>query len=53
MRLLSTLLCGEVRREESDKLWIVGVYTPNVIVQTLPALVQLTAFQQWESDGVF
>lgn len=50
--LRSTLLCDDVRREDSGKLIIIGVYTPHIVVQSTPAVLSLWTFQVWEADAV-
>ncbi len=45
------LVCDDVRREDTGKQLIIGLYTPNVVVTQLPAtLPSLAFFQCVESD---
>lgn len=57
MKHLYTLVCDDVRREQSGKLIVIGMYTAGVVLQRIPAnlpgLTFLTALQptaagKWE-----
>lgn len=51
-----TLMCDEVRREDNGKFIILGLYTPNISVMSLPSMIpSLTFFQYLEAErlGVF
>lgn len=46
-----TLMCDEVRQENNGKFLILGLYTPNMTIMSLPAVVpSLTFFQYLEAD---
>lgn len=38
------LLCDMIRREDSGKLILVGIYTPDIIVQAVPAMLPMLSF---------
>jgi len=42
-----SLLCDEVRVEINGKLWIIGVYTPDMAVPQLPFVVPILTFVFW------
>jgi hypothetical protein len=49
-------MCDEVRREDNGKFIILGLYTPNISVMSLPSMIpSLTFFQYLEAErlGVF
>lgn len=46
-----TLMCDEVRQENNGKFMLIGLYTPNIAVGSLPSLIpSLTFFQYLEAD---
>ncbi len=38
------LLCDMIRREDNGKLIIIGAYTPDIVVQAVPALLPMLSF---------
>jgi hypothetical protein len=45
------LMCDDVRREDNGKFLILGLYTPDMVVQQIPfAMPTLTFFLNLESD---
>jgi hypothetical protein len=44
------LMCDEVRQEVNGKLFIIGLYTPDISVSQLPAALKLTFFMNLHSD---
>ncbi|MES2223229.1 MAG: hypothetical protein V4587_19945, partial [Acidobacteriota bacterium] len=46
-----TLMCDEIRREDNGKFIVLGLYTPNISLMSLPAILPaLTFFQYLEAD---
>ena len=41
-KLEYSLLCDDVRREDSGKFIVIGLYGDNILVQSFPALLQLS-----------
>jgi hypothetical protein len=49
--LTATLVCDDVRVEDNGKLLVIGVYTPNIVLPGLPALLPtLALFHLWRAD---
>jgi hypothetical protein len=46
-----TLMCDDVRQEVGGKAILIGVYSPDMVLQSIPAMVPTLAFYQcFESD---
>jgi len=46
-----TIICDDIRQENTGKLILIGVYTPSIAVPHVPTAMQsLAFFQSWESD---
>ncbi len=47
-----TLLCDEVRQENNGKFLIIGMYTPDIVLATLPTVMPLTFFSVFDADRI-
>lgn len=46
-----TLMCDEIRQESNGKFILIGLYTPNIAIMSLPSVIpSLTFFQYLEVD---
>src|SRR3972149_4961344 len=46
-----TLICDDIRREDSGKLILVGVYTPDIVTTQIPfVLPSFSVLQRLQSD---
>lgn len=55
-RCVYSILCDDVRREDNGKLFLIGVYTPDVVVPQIPFVFPQIVFLQvfdWPSAGQF
>ena len=51
MKILSALICDDVRREDNGKEILIGVYSGSIAIPTIPANITLTAWINMEIHG--
>lgn len=51
MKILSALICDDVRREDNGKEILIGVYSGSILIPTIPANIMLTAWINMEVHG--
>ena len=52
MKLIVVIICDDVRREDNGKEIIIGVYTSEIIVSSLPANLNLVFWVMLEPNGM-
>ncbi len=51
MKLISAILCDEVRREDTGKFLFIGVYTNDILVRRFPINISLTLWVHLSAPG--
>jgi hypothetical protein len=52
-RVVGTIVCDEVRREDNGKLLVVGMYLGSILVPRVPFLLpRLSFFLTWRTNGL-
>ena len=48
---INVVLCDEVRREETKKEILIGVYSGDILIPSLPAIISLTLWVHCKTHG--
>ncbi len=51
-RLIDWMICDDIRVENTGKLFFIGVYLNNIVVNTIPKILpRLVIYSKWNSTG--